>query len=770
MTPPLGPTPVTSLIPKGVTGALGVSWKQVIQQFPFGDAIWTTLEAHGALVAVAAAALLLVVGRLRSGVSTGDSSEQEIRDATLSSMLAEERRQTADAGGESSELGEELGPEATGAGTGETFADLSESHQNLLAASAIESDTRQPTVDEELTKTLHIQGAPDAPKDGFLSPLFELTDARFDLTAYVTTRHQGRSREELKDRADDLTVDAEDADSSTGRHLAREAKKAEEIHAAAESGTRVFDLSMWVTVRGETAEELEANERKVRKALRDDPANLVPKPAIAKQEAALQSAAPLGPDELGDTDRKYYKLPTMAGGVGALLASPTNPTLTESTGVEVGKHKSTQTPVIIDPCERENGHAWFLLADPGGGKSYTGKLVVNRLTTQRDDVRSVILEPLGNWQGVAEALDAEHVVIGGDTGINPLEIKPLEGSRRRNLHAGANPLAEKREDAIGFFKNFFAMRGLEDEFAKRRATFEAALDDAYEAAGITEDIATHSRDSPTVQDELFGALRGRENAPHNYTESDRRETKVSEDASWLLRNLKPFSENGQYSNLGGESTIDLRNSETVYLDLGQSEGHISEKAKLTMQLLVTEVYETAKQTDDWLVFAMDEFRYILQDAVNLGFMETLFRHHRHHQIIPMLMTQTVDEFLAKDEAEMILDQCTIKQFLSLDAMDEELASEFDLNKAQERFVASEAEAGSADLGYADSLLGVDGDWRRVEIHALPGEDKVIDADPTGATSRDGIQQNTTTSTSSSRATTDGGRGRQRNTTRGDGRE
>ena len=62
------------------------------------------------------------------------------------------------------------------------------------------------------------------------------------------------------------------------------------------------------------------------------------------------------------------------------------------------------------------------------------------------------------------------------------------------------------------------------------------------------------------------------------------------------------------------------------------------------------------------MFYIDEARYIMQDAASLAFLETVFRHHRHHDLSIRLVTQTVDEFFEHAESEAILDQCAVKQF------------------------------------------------------------------------------------------------------------
>lgn len=74
------------------------------------------------------------------------------------------------------------------------------------------------------------------------------------------------------------------------------------------------------------------------------------------------------------------------------------------------------------------------------------------------------------------------------------------------------------------------------------------------------------------------------------------------------------------------------------------------------------------------------------------------------------------------------DQCAIKQFHHLDGMDERWASEFGLNSAQMRFV-QEAVPGNDRIGYSEALVGVDGEWRGIEVRAMDEETSVIDFDP-----------------------------------------
>lgn len=63
-------------------------------------------------------------------------------------------------------------------------------------------------------------------------------------------------------------------------------------------------------------------------------------------------------------------------------------------------------------------------------------------------------------------------------------------------------------------------------------------------------------------------------------------------------------------------------------------------------------------------------------------------------------------------------------------MNDEIADVFGLNYARGQFVL-DASPGSDEKRYSQSLLGVDGEWRGIEVRALPGETAVIENDEQG---------------------------------------
>ncbi|ELZ88290.1 VirB4 family type IV secretion system protein [Haloferax sulfurifontis] len=604
---------------------------------------------------------------------------------------------------------------------GQLLDEISELHKTATAPAAVEWETRAARVGEQWTSTLYIADYADYPNDGYLSDLFELTDVEFDLTAHITPKNQQRARNELQDIADDLQVDADLEQSVRSEYLQERANEAAATYKAVESGASVFDQGLFVTVRADDKDDLRDAVRAVKSALRDEPANLTPKTAICRQDLALQSAAPIGDNVFG---RESIAL---GGAVGSLLASPHNATILEEGGVEFGIHKDNQSPVVIDPFARDNGYAMFTVGDTGSGKSFGAKENFIRSIEQSKDRIGIILEPLNNWAGVSEALDAKRITVGGTLGLNPLEIRQTPEHVQRAMGEDASPFNEKLDDAMSFLTNFFALRGI--SLGDRRTTLELGLRQAYERHGITDDITTHGNPSPTIR-EMLDVFEEMVDDPESFVvRSDAEAEKLSNDATWLIDQLRPFEEAGRYANLGKESEFDIRDEKVIYLDLAQQEGSVDSSTALTMQLLISLVYERAKETDKEVVFVIDEARYIMQDAASLAFLETVFRHHRHHDLSIRLVTQTVDEFFEHAESEAILDQCAVKQFHRLDGMDEEWADEFGLNHAQMRYV-QDAVPGNEDAGFSEALVGVDGEWRGIRVEAMPKEKQVIDFDPT----------------------------------------
>jgi type IV secretory pathway VirB4 component len=344
-----------------------------------------------------------------------------------------------------------------------------------------------------------------------------------------------------------------------------------------------------------------------------------------QQLPTLESVSPIGKDYLQEEPEIDPTQIALSGGVGALLGSLTRSELLEDDGVEMGEHAFNGTPIIKDPFESETNYNWVVIGDSGSGKSYQTKLNALRTRAVKENTKVVILDPMQGFNGIAKAMGAKRITLGGSRGLNPLEIREPTDASRQGAGDDVDPLSEKIRDVLSFFDNFAHRQGI--DLGPERMTLTTAVTEAYRRKGITNDIETHSKESPTLVD-VLDVLESMARNPEEFVvriESEAEE--IEANATTLINYFRPFVD-GQYQNLAQPSEFDLRDEDVVYLDLSQQEKRQS-GGGLMMQLVFSLVYERAKETTDNVVFIIDEARFLMRNTANLEFLGQRVRHSRH---------------------------------------------------------------------------------------------------------------------------------------------
>ncbi|MFB6284017.1 MAG: VirB4 family type IV secretion system protein [Halobacteria archaeon] len=602
--------------------------------------------------------------------------------------------------------------------------DIEELQKGALAPGEMEFEPSAAKLGKEWTKTMWAEGYPDQPSNGFLERLFTQPGIESDVSIHVDPRDTTKAQLELKNRVGTLEAEYErkkerrDVDA---RGVQKDLEDAEEMYdVVRNTPTGVFDVSMYVTVRSENRESLDSVSDQTRATLKRAPANITPVTAVRRQDEALRSNSPVCLDMMNK------KAAMMGGAIGAMFPFSSS-TLIEESGVEYGVHAMNGSPLIADRFRRDVGYNALVIGNIGSGKSFATKLNLIRTAAQDEDSILVMLDPLKGFVGVNEALGGERVIVGGNVGLNPLELRETPDHVLDETGGELDPFADKLKDVMSFFESYFDMR--DNPLEERRGTLENAVKQAYHRNGIYRDPETHSNQSPTIPD-VIDVLKHMAEDPDEYSlsESEREREKIERNAAELLIGLEPFTEGGEFENLSKPTEVDIKGSKVVYLDLQQQETRGG--TGLMMQLLFNAVYEMAKErVGKRVIFAIDEARYIMKDASNLAFLEQAVRHSRHYDLSIQFITQTVDEFFAQDESEAIADNCSIKLLQRIEGMDEELGDELDLTPQQQNYVRN-AMAGDEEAGYSEALLGVAGEgWYPIHVRANDLETAIIDYDP-----------------------------------------
>jgi len=627
--------------------------------------------------------------------------------------------------------GEETGSDDTAdVSAADRLDDTSTLHQSVIAPSTVDWEATHAVInDDTYVRTFWIEQFPEEPADGIFERLLLETDLNTDISIHLDPFDSQSAEDMMADWISDLKVNQHDSNSLKAEDLQKDIDRGKFMRSLVRANKASFYRGgVFIRLSAESKQELDTQTTRLRSIVKDAPANCTLKVANRWQEKGLATVSPLGANELG-RDR-MSTLTNQA--VGAMFPFSSNYMMMDE-GVEYGYHGHNGSPVQINPWDLETGHSELVVGMPGAGKTFGDIMRHLRMMKRQQDTMLVMIDPVGGFKGIADALNAKTISVGGDTQLNPLEIRETP-QEVLDADDGISPLSAKKDEVYAVLENFLTARDI--DLGTETGVLSYVIDETYRQAGVVEDdVTTHTpENSPTMTD-IHRILADIAENPdeHNIAASESARERAAAYADELAIAFQPFREGGSYDNLAERSEVDILegDNKVVYIDLGQIEGSASgiDRQTFLMQLLLSTVYQQAKKTDRNVELAIDEAHYLFEDQANLDFLETAFRHQRHAGLRMVLLSQTAQEFYETDQAEKILGMCPIKVFHKLPDLDDETADKIGLTREQRQYVRG-ADAGKEDLGYSQALVRVEehGTYP-LHIVADPFEKRVIDYEP-----------------------------------------
>jgi hypothetical protein len=608
------------------------------------------------------------------------------------------------------------------------MVDIPTIHQTVLTPGSLDVKPSGVQTGRRWTQSFWVGEFPDSPPDGLFEQLYATGESReTDISLHLTPRDTHATLDSLENKIEDLEADFEYLSSKRragARGVRKDLEDYQELYdVLRNTPMKAFDVSMYLTARGGTFDIADSAGEAVAKSARRAPANLTPILSRWAQLDTLVSASPVGVERLSTAMDTQTSMTSEA--VGAMFPFVAG-TFAEP-GIEYGTYAPNQSPLVLDRFNRETGYCMIVIGQLGAGKSFSTKLQLVRRAMYDGDTMLVMLDPMEGFAGVNAALGGERITVGGTRGLNPLELKATPPGVLEDV-PDLDPWGEQISWVLSFFETFFEhVAG--NPLANRTQTLRRAIQDAYESQGITRDPSTHHHESPTIRD-VIAVLEELLADPHAFGyETSAEQTSVKQDAQSLLTDLRPsFREGGDLENIATQTEFDL-DSSVIYLDLHQEEGVRGQtQTSLMMQVLFNAVYERAKQTDQKVVFAIDEAHYLMNDANSLGFLETAVRHSRHYDLSLQFITQTGGEFTLTPEARTIANLSSMRIIHRVQEEADKLADWFGLNRRQINWIKS-AKPGNDEDGYSEALLGLDEEgWFPIRVRSSEYEAAVISGD------------------------------------------
>lgn len=586
--------------------------------------------------------------------------------------------------------------------------------------------------EDVVARTLWISNWPSRPEPKFLQQLWTMPGVDLDVTIHLHPLERERVRESLKrivpridaegmERAEQMSVGSLTLDDKLDYYILAY-KLLEESH------TEPWDLSAYVTVRAPDLDRLDEACKKVRKQLINPPAECVPAAPYAEQHVTFRSAAPFTADQYGEKGtprRRARKTHTAFGGVFGALMPGAAAAVEDPDGIRWGRDSTTRRTVQADPFDRGPGPHLVTVGPTGSGKTFSVKQATQEWWLNGDDRTVVYCDTQGGFEDVVEAFDADHIVIDGQTGINPFDIRPAAGHNRIATDGGYNQYRLKVDETTEFFCSILRSHGV--EAGDYHSAIEHAVEQTFAEAGITADPETHDKPSPGPA-AFFDTLNKMSDSPEEFTFSggETEAADLQQRISGLLNELSGFKPGGKYHHiLEGTNKGIGPDTDLAYLDMRHLAGEKGSDKSASLQLAVGQLTQFIKQADGQTIFVVDEAHNLLHSEEMVAWLDKAAREWRRYDAALWFVTQSPKDFVAglgdESEQETILEQCSTIQLMNCAGVDADVLARLGVPVEHAPTVQESLIPGDTGKSYSECVLSVPGErgWIRTEVEASP---------------------------------------------------
>jgi type IV secretory pathway VirB4 component len=495
----------------------------------------------------------------------------------------------------------------------------------LLGPDAIEVGPNSLTAGASVCRTFAVTGYPREVGPGWLEPLvsypgnadiaLHIDPIPVSVAAQRLRRQLGRleSTRRLDDdrgRLADLEVEAAAEDA---HELARRLTRGE---------GRLYQVGLYITVRGHTREEVDAEAERLRALC----ASLLldAHPATFRSLQGWTTTLPLGLDQLG----LRRTMDTAALAAAFPFASADLPTPTTG-GVLLGRNAHTRGLIVWDRWAQPNYNS-VILAKSGAGKSYLAKLELLRWLYH--DIPALVIDPEHEYARLADAAGGTVLRLGAPgVQLNPFDL-PDDGS----------PDALARRALFAHTLTASLLGGPLDP--DTTVALDRAVLAAYKANGITADPRSHVRPAPQLAD-LTKAL----------------EADAGQPAATLAARLAPYTRGSHRRLFDGPTTTPPEGHLVVF-----SLRELPDELKATGMLLALDAawrtVSDPRQRRRRLV-VVDEAWQLLRDPTAAGYLYRFAKSARKHWCALTTVTQDPADVLASPLGQAIVQNAATQLLL-----------------------------------------------------------------------------------------------------------
>jgi type IV secretory pathway VirB4 component len=488
----------------------------------------------------------------------------------------------------------------------------------------VQNAPRYLRVGDHYAATLIVTGYPAEVGPAWLDPLLR-SPGRVDVAVYIdpvaAPAAAARLRQQRARLESNRRTDAEKgrlADPITEAAAADAADLADRI---ARGQAKLFRVGLYLCVHAATLEELDATVTQVRVTAAS--VLLDTQPATWRQLQGWLATLPLATDGLGkrrimDTDAIAAAFPLASADLPAPLPGETGAT----GGMLYGLNPDSNGVVWWDRWAQHNANS-VVLARSGAGKSYFVKLEV--LRSLAGGVHVAVIDPDNEYLRLADAVGGATIALGANgVRLNPLDIPPADRRPQARTYRAL------------FLHTLIAVLLGHQPPPSERAALDKAINDAYDAAGISNDPLTWRRQAPLLCD-VTAALTAQHTEP----------------ADTLAARLTPWT-NGSFKDLFDGPTTTVPSGQLVCW----STRNLADELRAAGMLLALDAIWRDVDTPGTHIprrlVVVDEAWTLLRDGEGARFLSRLAKSARKRRAGLAVITQDVGDLLGSDLGQVVI--------------------------------------------------------------------------------------------------------------------
>lgn len=455
---------------------------------------------------------------------------------------------------------------------------------------------------------------------------------------------------------------------------------AESLRDSLQQGTeKFFRLGIYITIYGDTKEELEKTSREIEGMFESQ--LIYAKPAIYQMEDGFNSTLPLAQDKLAiGNNMNTSPLSTIFPFVSS--------DLTSNRGILYGINRHNNSLVLFDRFSMENANM-VVFAKSGAGKSYAVKLEILRSLMFGIDV--IVIDPENEYRYLAETVNGAFLRISltSDHHINPFDL-PIPADDE-------NPSDVLKTNVVhlsGLLKVMLGTMTPEED-----SIIDRAISETYAMKDITADSDFANITPPTMSDleEVLANMQGAES---------------------LSLRLKKFTE-GTFGGFVNRATNIKINKNLVVFNIRDMEDQLRPVA---MYVILHYIWTLIRRQMKKRILVVDEAWVMMQNEEAASFLYAIAKRCRKYYMGLTTITQDIADFLSSRYGKPIVTNSSIQLLLRQSPAAIDMVKDTFYLTDEEKYLLLESNVG-------EGIFFAGAKHAAIKIIASYSEDQIITSNP-----------------------------------------